>query len=108
MKRRSPTGGEVPPAVLDARGTSTLDMTAQTIVPRASGDDAPQIRLAFMMSTNQTFVNVLPPMLSRARATELLRQYQLERDCPTPDSPPRWYTEAVIAALEAIVTDGAR
>jgi len=55
------------------------------------------------MATVSIFVNALPPDLSPERAAELLAEYRRELDLPTAESPPRWYVEALIAALEALV-----
>ena len=59
------------------------------------------------MDTVSIFVNVLPPDLPPERAAELLQEYRQERDVPTPDSPPSWYIDQLIAALEARVVETA-
>jgi hypothetical protein len=57
------------------------------------------------MSSVTIFVNALPPTLSAERASELLAEYRQQRDFPTADSPPAWYIEQMIAALEALAAD---
>jgi len=58
-------------------------------------------------NTVRVYVNAIPPDVSPKRAIELLRQYRRQRDFPTPDSPPGWYVEALIAVLETLMVEPA-
>lgn len=58
-------------------------------------------------NTVRLYVNAVPPDLSPRRAIELLRQYRQELSAPSPDSPPRWYAEAMISALSPFVAETA-
>jgi len=59
------------------------------------------------MTTVKVYVNALPADMSPERAAELLAEYRGQRDFPTAESPPQWYVEALIAALEALVLETA-
>jgi len=94
-------------AILDARGIKHPGLSAQGQCTASRGGEDPWKRLASIMATVSIFVNALPPTLAPERAAELLAEYRRERDFPTADSPPRWYIEALIAALTPLVAETA-
>jgi hypothetical protein len=57
------------------------------------------------MPVNRQPVNVLPPALPQNRLEELITRYRHWLHHPDPDSPPRWYVTAILAALESTLAD---
>ena len=76
--------------------------TAMSIAPSQPARSLPPEQ-----TTVRLYVNAVPPDLSPRRAIELLRQYRQELSAPSPDSPPRWYIEALIASLAPLVVETA-